>query len=138
MKLRGTRALALRAAVTAATGGLVGVSAGPASAALSDCWSGYLCAWQESNYNAVPGRVSGNNADLREYPEFANAVSIFNNGTSCGVTIWKQPDYRGYLYRYNAAAYACGYVGLRPPTARPVTGPPDAWVLLPERDYWHG
>jgi hypothetical protein len=42
-----------------------------------------------------------------------------------------------YLYRSNAAAYACGYVGLRPPNARPVTGPPDAWVLLPERDYWH-
>jgi hypothetical protein len=42
-----------------------------------------------------------------------------------------------YLYRSNAAAYACGYVGLRPSNARPVTGPPDAWVLLPERDYWH-
>jgi hypothetical protein len=41
------------------------------------------------------------------------------------------------LYRSNAAAYACGYVGLRPPNARPITGPPHAWVLLPERDYWH-
>lgn len=44
---------------------------------------------------------------------------------------------RSYLYRNNPAAYACGYVGLRPPNARPVTGrPPDTWILLPERDYW--
>jgi hypothetical protein len=37
-----------------------------------------------------------------------------------------------YLYKHNPAAYACAYVGLRPPSARSITGPPDAWVLLPE------
>lgn len=41
-----------------------------------------------------------------------------------------------YLYRHSAAAYACAYAGLRPPDARPITGPSDTWVLLPERDYW--
>jgi hypothetical protein len=42
-----------------------------------------------------------------------------------------------YLYRGNAIGYACAYVGLRPRTARPATGPADTWVLLPDRDYWH-
>ncbi|MGR6970713.1 ankyrin repeat domain-containing protein [Streptomyces cynarae] len=41
-----------------------------------------------------------------------------------------------YLYRHNAPAYSCAYAGLRPTDARAVVGPPDAWVELPERDYW--
>ncbi|MGW6271793.1 ankyrin repeat domain-containing protein [Streptomyces sp. NPDC055060] len=40
-----------------------------------------------------------------------------------------------YLYRDNAVAYACAYVGLRPADARAVTGPPDLWLKLPRRDY---
>lgn len=88
MRLRGTRMLTLGTAATAAAGSLVGVSAGPASAALSDCPPGYLCAFQATNYNAIPGKVAGNNNNLLQYPSFDNAVSIFNNGTQCGVTIW--------------------------------------------------
>ncbi|WP_410620934.1 hypothetical protein [Amycolatopsis sp. cmx-8-4] len=42
-----------------------------------------------------------------------------------------------YLYPGNAAAYACAYAGLRPIDARAITGPPDTWLVLPERDYWH-
>ncbi|MFF3445495.1 ankyrin repeat domain-containing protein [Streptosporangium sp. NPDC002721] len=42
-----------------------------------------------------------------------------------------------YLYRYRAAAYSCAYAGLRLTDARAVTGPPDVWLRLPERDYWH-
>jgi hypothetical protein len=42
-----------------------------------------------------------------------------------------------YLYLGNAAAYACAYAGLRPVDARAITGPPDAWFVLPERDYRH-
>ncbi|MET9291074.1 ankyrin repeat domain-containing protein [Streptomyces sp. NPDC003077] len=41
-----------------------------------------------------------------------------------------------YLYRYNAVAYSCAFVGLRPTDARAVVGPPDIWVELPKRDYW--
>ncbi|WP_331727944.1 hypothetical protein [Streptomyces sp. NBC_00158] len=41
-----------------------------------------------------------------------------------------------YLYRHNAAAFACGFPGLRLTDARAVTGPPDVWVELPQRDYW--
>ncbi|MFJ1759299.1 ankyrin repeat domain-containing protein [Amycolatopsis sp. NPDC088138] len=42
-----------------------------------------------------------------------------------------------YLHLGNAAAYACAYAGLRPVDARSITGPPDVWSALPERDYWH-
>lgn len=42
-----------------------------------------------------------------------------------------------YLYRHNAVAYACAYVGLRPTDARAVTGPPDLWLKLPRGDYWY-
>ncbi|MBI0382252.1 hypothetical protein JBE27_39825, partial [Streptomyces albiflaviniger] len=41
-----------------------------------------------------------------------------------------------YLYRDNSVAFACSFAGLRPTDARPVTGPADLWVQLPERDYW--
>jgi hypothetical protein len=88
MKLRGVRTLALGAAVTSAAGGMVGVAAGPANASLAECGSGYLCAFAAVNYNTTPGRVSGNNSNLLQYASFDNAVSIYNNGASCGVTIW--------------------------------------------------
>jgi len=41
-----------------------------------------------------------------------------------------------YLYRQRAVAYCCAYAGLKLTDARPFTGPPDAWVQLPARDYW--
>lgn len=41
-----------------------------------------------------------------------------------------------YLYQHNSVAYACAFAGLRLTDARPVDGPPDMWVELPERDYW--
>jgi hypothetical protein len=95
MKLWGTRALSLGAAVTAAAGGLVGVTASPASASLADCPAGYLCAYQALDYNAVPGKVAGNNNNLLQYPSFDNAVSIYNNGVSCGVTVWNGLNHTG-------------------------------------------
>jgi hypothetical protein len=80
-------------------------------------------------------------------PKSGNQGSIFTDGTITGWDLhpggspWEDATSHevllSYLYRSNAAAYACGYVGLCPPNARPVTGPPDAWVLLPDRDYWH-
>ncbi|AWS48658.1 hypothetical protein DKM19_24000 [Streptosporangium sp. 'caverna'] len=41
-----------------------------------------------------------------------------------------------YLYQGDAVAYSCAYAGLRLTDARAVTGPPDVWLRLPERDYW--
>ncbi|MFC9603605.1 ankyrin repeat domain-containing protein [Streptomyces niveus] len=41
-----------------------------------------------------------------------------------------------YLFRYNAVAYACAFVGLRPTDSRSVDGRADIWVELPDRDYW--
>ncbi|MFD9793727.1 ankyrin repeat domain-containing protein [Streptomyces sp. NPDC059070] len=41
-----------------------------------------------------------------------------------------------YLYQYNAVAFSCAFAGLRLVDARAVTGPPDLWVQLPQRDYW--
>ncbi|WP_116201365.1 ankyrin repeat domain-containing protein [Amycolatopsis circi] len=40
------------------------------------------------------------------------------------------------LYEGEALAYCFAYAGLRPVDSRSVTGPPDAWILLPDRDYW--
>ncbi|GAA0553529.1 ankyrin repeat domain-containing protein [Actinomadura livida] len=42
-----------------------------------------------------------------------------------------------YLYQHNAVAFCFAYAGLRPTDARPLTGPTDMWLQLPERDYWH-
>jgi len=80
-------------------------------------------------------------------PKSGSQGSIFTDGT---ITGWDLdpggspgPDATShevllsYLHRANAAAYACGYVGLRPPTAHPVTGPPHTWVLLPEHPTGH-
>ncbi|MFI5823776.1 hypothetical protein ACIA8I_32535 [Streptomyces rishiriensis] len=41
-----------------------------------------------------------------------------------------------YLYQHDAVAYACAFADLRLTDRRAVTGPPDAWVELPRRDYW--
>ncbi|MEU6424399.1 ankyrin repeat domain-containing protein [Microbispora sp. NPDC046973] len=41
-----------------------------------------------------------------------------------------------YLYQGEAMAYCCAGAGLRLDDARAITGEPDMWVRLPERDYW--
>ncbi|XVQ86172.1 ankyrin repeat domain-containing protein [Microbispora siamensis] len=41
-----------------------------------------------------------------------------------------------YLYDGEAVAYCCAGAGLRLDDARAITGEPDMWVRLPERDYW--
>jgi hypothetical protein len=33
-------------------------------------------------------------------------------------------------------AYCFAYAGLRPVDTRAVSGPPDVWLRLPDRDYW--
>ncbi|WP_460400090.1 ankyrin repeat domain-containing protein [Actinophytocola sediminis] len=42
-----------------------------------------------------------------------------------------------YLYQGEALAFCFAFAGLRPVDDRAVCGPPDVWIRLPERDYWH-
>ncbi len=79
-------------------------------------------------------------------PKSGNQGSIYRDGVPIagdlhpGGPPWETDDAGrvplSYLYAHRAAMYSCGYVGLRPPDARCVTGPADRWVLLPDRDYW--
>jgi hypothetical protein len=41
-----------------------------------------------------------------------------------------------YLYQYQALAYCFAYPGLRPADQRAIAGPADAWIRIPNRDYW--
>ncbi|MEJ2579114.1 MAG: ankyrin repeat domain-containing protein [Kineosporiaceae bacterium] len=41
-----------------------------------------------------------------------------------------------FLHNSDPVGYVCAYAGLHLDDARPVTGLPDHWVRLPERDYW--
>ncbi|MDX3106679.1 ankyrin repeat domain-containing protein [Nonomuraea angiospora] len=41
-----------------------------------------------------------------------------------------------YLYHGHALAYCCAGAGLRLTGPRPIIGPPDTWLRLPDRDYW--
>ncbi|HWO67529.1 MAG TPA: hypothetical protein VNO31_46600 [Umezawaea sp.] len=40
------------------------------------------------------------------------------------------------FYEDHAIAYCFAYVDLKPTDARSITGPPDTWLRLPERDYY--
>ncbi|MEU4225196.1 hypothetical protein AB0F17_12930 [Nonomuraea sp. NPDC026600] len=40
-----------------------------------------------------------------------------------------------YLYRNHPVAFCCAGADLRLLDARPITGPPDIWLRLPERNY---
>lgn len=40
-----------------------------------------------------------------------------------------------YLYHHHAVAYCCARTNLRLTNAKAITGPPDMWVRLPERDW---
>ncbi|MFF7725690.1 ankyrin repeat domain-containing protein [Streptomyces sp. NPDC008001] len=51
-------------------------------------------------------------------------------------TVTSEDVLLAYLYRGHPVAHACAWVGLRPADACAVTGQPDAWVELPDRDYW--
>jgi hypothetical protein len=77
-------------------------------------------------------------------PKSGNQGSITRGGAIVGSDLHPggEPNERGdvlmsYLYRNQALAYCFAYVGLRPADKRAVSGPPDAWIRLPERDYWN-
>lgn len=81
-------------------------------------------------------------------PKSGNQGSITRDGVQVAGDLhpgggYPDPDdpdeverFRDHLYRGHAAAYCCAFVGVAPPDARAVVGPPDLWVELPVRDYW--
>lgn len=76
-------------------------------------------------------------------PKSGNQGSIIRDGEIIGWDLHPggEPDPEGdvllsCLYEGNALAYCFAYTGLRAVDSRSVTGPPDAWIRLPDRDYW--
>lgn len=77
-------------------------------------------------------------------PKSGNQGSVFSDGEMLGGDLCPggSPDsdatgdevLMSYLYRNNAVAYACAYVGLRPEDPYPVVGPPHVWARLPAGD----
>ncbi|MFI5843033.1 peptidase inhibitor family I36 protein [Catenuloplanes sp. NPDC051500] len=101
------------ASVTAVTAATLGVTSVPASA--DSCPATKLCAYLDTDYRGVPGTVAGNNTNLLQYTKFDNAVSVFNNGTSCGVTIWNGLGRSGTsVYLPRGTGYANLYNQNRP------------------------
>jgi hypothetical protein len=99
--------------VLAATAATLTVTSVPASA--DPCPSTKLCAYLSSGYAGVPGVVAGNNTNLLQYTKFDNAASVFNNGTSCGVTIWNGLNHTGTsVYLPRGTGYANLYDQNRP------------------------
>ncbi|NLU66786.1 peptidase inhibitor family I36 protein [Streptomyces sp. HNM0574] len=86
MKFR--KGIATAAATLVVAGGAAVGTTGTAQAAKSDCPKGYLCSWSTTHFKGKPGKVSGNNANLRKYHKFATSRSIYNNGKSCSVKVW--------------------------------------------------
>ncbi|WP_409463392.1 ankyrin repeat domain-containing protein [Amycolatopsis sp. GA6-003] len=76
-------------------------------------------------------------------PKSGNQGSIIRDGEIIGWDLHPggEPEEDGdvllsCLYQGHALAYCFAYAGLRPVDNRSVTGPPDAWIRLPDRDYW--
>jgi hypothetical protein len=79
-------------------------------------------------------------------PKSGNQGSITRDGVTIGWDLHPGGDVyasassnevlMAYLYQGRAVAYCCAFAGLRLTDARAVTGPPDVWLRLPERDYW--
>ncbi|MEV7439942.1 peptidase inhibitor family I36 protein [Streptomyces sp. NPDC091204] len=93
--MRMTRNLAAIAGGVALTGGLLVGGAGTASAAASDCPSGYFCVWSGSNYTGQRQQVAGTNASLTQYAVFQNFKSWYNHGASCDFKAYSGTNYSG-------------------------------------------
>ncbi|MER5481688.1 ankyrin repeat domain-containing protein [Streptomyces sp. NPDC002812] len=121
---------------------LVGVTTVRGGCVLTQPW-GYIA--------SAPGVVTRLSAGTLCYGLYANPKSgdqgsIARNGSLEGSDLHpggapspgdsSEEVLTSYLYRHSAAAYACGFPGLRLTDARAVTGPPDMWVELPQRNYW--
>ncbi|HEX2298402.1 MAG TPA: hypothetical protein VHH34_07780, partial [Pseudonocardiaceae bacterium] len=121
---------------------IIGVTSVPGGCVVTQPW-GYA--------PQMPGVLKRLSAGTVCYGLYANPKSgdqgsiardgVIEDGDLCP-GLWPEPDdspeevLAYYLYLHNAVAYACAFAGLRLTDARPVTGPADVWVQLPERDYW--
>jgi hypothetical protein len=97
----------------------------------------------------MPGMTTALSAGTTCYGMYANPASgnqgsIVRDGAIVGwdLSPGGDPDQEGdvllsYLYQNNSLAYCFAYAGLRPVDARAVSGPPDVWLRLPDRDYWN-
>ncbi|KOG36466.1 ankyrin repeat domain-containing protein [Streptomyces resistomycificus] len=121
---------------------IVGVTTVPGGCVLTQPW-GYAPSMPGIHTRLSVGTVS---SGLYANPKSGNQGSVARDGTIEGWDLHPGggPDadhtpeevLTAYLYNHEAVAYTCAYAGLRLTDARAVTGPPDAWVELPERDYW--
>ncbi|MFE4399978.1 peptidase inhibitor family I36 protein, partial [Kitasatospora sp. NPDC056808] len=88
----------LTAGATLMAGLGLGAISTPAQAAWPACDPGALCAFTSRMGGGSPGRVYGDNKNLRVYDKFARARSVFNNGTQCNVRIYAGTNYSGKSY----------------------------------------
>lgn len=91
-------AAAISVVGTLTTVAVLGV-ANPASA--DPCPSGATCAYTSTNWGGAPGPVYGDNNDLRSFPKWTGAESIYNNGTQCNVYIYSGINRGGTRYPLN-------------------------------------
>ncbi|MFH9723120.1 peptidase inhibitor family I36 protein [Streptomyces sp. NPDC017254] len=72
-----------------------------ANAAPSGCASGGLCVYWQAYYAGSVQTVYQDNTNLTMYTNFQTAKdgSVFNNGNSCNVTMWKSTGYQGTGWR---------------------------------------
>jgi hypothetical protein len=121
---------------------IVGVSTVPGGCVLTQPW-GYAPSMPGIHKRLSAGTYS---YGLYANPKSGNQGSITRDGVIEGWDLHpggaapadatSDEVLASYLYAHNAVAYACAYAGLRLTDARAVTGPPERWVVLPERDYW--
>ncbi|MFF7448275.1 MULTISPECIES: ankyrin repeat domain-containing protein [unclassified Streptomyces] len=121
---------------------LVGVTTVPGGCVVSQPW-GYA-----PNQPGIQKPLSVGTVCYGLYanPKSGNQGSIYRDGTG---EAWDLHPGGGpdegqsprevlfsYVHHGNAVTHALAFAGLRPTDARGVTGVPDTWVELPERDYW--
>ncbi|MEU9054159.1 ankyrin repeat domain-containing protein [Streptomyces sp. NPDC048384] len=122
---------------------IVGVTTVPGGCAITQPW-GYA-----PSMPGIQTRLSSRTTCYALYanPKSGNQGSITRDGVIEGWDLHPggapEPDatpeevLASYLYRHSAVAYSCAWAGLRLTDTRAVVGPPDAWVELPQRDYWN-
>lgn len=124
-------------------GEIIGATGVPGGCILTQPW-GYTPQMPGVLAALSPGTVTHG---LYANPKSGDQGRIFRDGSAEGSDLHPGGDPRpdatsreilvGYLTRGNAIAFCCAYAGVRPPDIRAVTGPPDIWLGLPERDWRH-
>ncbi|WP_329064991.1 ankyrin repeat domain-containing protein [Amycolatopsis sp. NBC_01480] len=122
-------------------GPIVGVSDVPGGCVVTQPWGprasspvvGKLLSVGTVGYGVFSNAKSGNQGDivrdgvLEAWDLRPGSGSVEENASAEEVLL-------GFLYRHHAFAYAFAYASLRPTDSRPVTGPADVWLRLPDRE----